>query len=356
MDPAPIDPWAMEKLASGCVIPAHPLALNDEGQFDVRHQRSLTRYYAAAGAGGVAVGVHTTQFEIRRPEISLLETVLKCASETLDEIERSGGAKLLRIAGVCGRTPQALAEARLAREMGYHIALLSLAALNDADDETLIRHCEALSAEIPLLGFYLQPAVGGRRLGYDFWRRFAAIPNVVGVKAAPFNRYMTLDVIRGVAASGRAGEVCLYTGNDDNIVVDLMTRFNVATDEGEVSMEFVGGLLGHWAVWTKGAVEILHRARAAAGRASVPAEMLSLAAEVTDMNAALFDVANDFAGCIAGVQHVLCKQGLLASTRCLNPREALSEGQAEQIDRVRREYPLLVDDDFVAGHLNEWLD
>lgn len=348
--------WAQEAIRSGLVIPAHPLALTAEGSFDARRQRALTRYYAAAGAGGVAVGVHTTQFAIRDFGVLLLDPVLRCAADALDEIERAGGPRLVRIAGLCGQTAQAVREAELAAETGYHAGLASLAALAEADIDELIRHCRAIAEVIPIFGFYLQRAVGGRRLGFDFWARFAEIPNVVAVKIAPFNRYETLDVIRGVAAAGRAGEVALYTGNDDNIVADLLTRFDLKVAGTVVSQRIVGGLLGHWAVWTRRAVEAFERLRgtAADDRAVAP-EALATGPQVTDCNAALFDVANDFAGCIAGIQHVLHGQGLLSSPRCLDPGETLSPGQADEIRRVRRDYPHLIDDDFVGEHLAEWL-
>ncbi len=348
--------WVAAALQEGMVIPAHPLALTGEGRFDERHQRALTRYYAAAGAGGVAVAVHTTQFEIRDPAVALLEPVLRCAAETLDELESTGGARLVRIAGACGTTKQAVAEGELAASLGYHAALLSLAALREADDDELIAHCRRVSAAAPLVGFYLQRAVGGRRLGCDFWRRFAEIPNVVAVKMAPFNRYETIDVVRGVAAAGRAGQIALYTGNDDNIVPDLLTEYAFSAGGRTVQQRIVGGLLGHWAAWTARAVETHRRCRAvSAGGGPVPADLLRLGVQVTDCNAALFDVAHDFAGCIAGVQHVLHGQGLLASDRCLSHSQVLSPGQKEQIERVRREYPHLIDDEFVAEHLDEWL-
>lgn len=348
--------WATRRLAEGLVIPAHPLALTAAGRFDERRQRALSRYYAAAGAGGLAVGVHTTQFEIRQSGIDLLAPVLRCTAETLDELERAGGPRMVRIAGVCGGAAQAVKEAELAAGLGYHAGLLSLAALGQAGDDELIAHCRAVAGVMPLVGFYLQRAVGGRRLGFDFWRRFAEIPNVLAVKIAPFNRYETLEVVRGVAAAGRAGQVALYTGNDDNIVADLVTRFDVNVGGRVISQRIVGGLLGHWAVWTLRAAELLTAARrVAAGDGQVPADMLALGAQVTDCNAALFDVAHDFAGCIAGVQHVLYGQGLLGSTRCLKAGEVLSASQAGQIDRVRREYPHLIDDAFVAEHRDEWL-
>ncbi len=348
--------WVRQAIAAGLLIPAHPLALTAGGEFDERHQRALTRYYAAAGAGGVAVGVHTTQFEIRRPGIDLLEPVLRCAGETLDEIESAGGGRLVRIAGVCGVTAQAVAEAERAADLGYHAGLLSLAALGQADDDELIRHCRRVAAAIPLMGFYLQRAVGGRRLGLDFWRRFAEIPNVLAVKIAPFNRYQTLDVARGVAAAGQAGRIALYTGNDDNIVADLLTRFDLMADGRRVRERIVGGLLGHWAVWTSKAVE-LHRSLRGMAQTdwAIPADVLATGVQVTDCNAAVFDAANDFAGCIAGIQQILHGQGLLASPRCLDARQTLSPGQADEIRRVRADYPHLIDDDFVAAHLDEWL-
>lgn len=348
--------WVRSALNEGLVIPAHPLALTSAGTFDPRYQRALTRYYAAAGAGGVAVAVHTTQFEIRRPEFGLLRPVLACTAEALNEIERQGGPRLVRIAGVCGATPQAVAEARQAGELGYHAGLLSLSALPQASDADLVRHCRSVADVLPIVGFYLQPAAGGRLLSYDFWRQFAEIPNVLAIKMAPFNRYQTLDVIRGVAAAGRAGEIALYTGNDDNIVMDLLTPFEFEDATGAtVRQRIVGGLLGHWAVWTSQAVALHRRCRAVAAGGDVAPAMLTQAAQVTDANAALFDVAHAFAGAIAGVQHVLHAQGLLPSTRCLSPREVLSPGQSGEIERVRRAYPFMIDDDFVSTGLRDWL-
>ena len=350
------DKWVAAAVGRGLLIPAHPLALTAEGSLDERRQRALTRYYAAAGAGGVAVGVHTTQFAIRDFGVMLLKPVLQCAADTLDEIERAGGPRLVRIAGVCGKTDQAVREADLAAGMGYHAGLLSLAAFAEGRTDELVDHCRQVARVMPIFGFYLQRAVGGRRLGFDFWSGFAEIPNALAVKIAPFNRYDTLDVVRGVAAAGCAGEVALYTGNDDNIIVDLLTRFDVKVNGQSVSQRIVGGLLGHWAVWTRRAAEIFTRVRGIAEASeAIPPDLLTLAAQVTDGNAALFDVANDFAGCIAGIQHVLHGQGLLASPRCLDADETLSPGQAEQIQRVRRDYPQLVDDEFVAEHLDEWL-
>ncbi len=347
--------WVITKLQQGTIIPAHPLALDDEGRFDAVHQRALSRYYAAAGAGGLAVGVHTTQFAIRDPAINLYVPVLQTAQKVLDELDQAG-QQLIRVAGVCGQTAQAVREAKTAGDLGYHIGLLSLAAMKQADDAELLRHCQAVAKEIPLMGFYLQPAVGGRRLSFEFWRRFAEIPNVLAIKMAPFNRYQTLDVIRGVAESARAGQVALYTGNDDNIVADLLTRYELPTAAGVRAQRMVGGLLGHWAVWTKRAAEIFEQIRSVAVfEPAIPSELLSLGVQVTDSNAAIFDVANGFAGCIAGIQYVLWRQGLLGSMRCLEAREQLSPGQQDEIERVRRQYPHLIDDDFVRQHLADWL-
>jgi len=338
-------------LDSGLAIPAHPLALTPDGHFDQRRQRALTRYYVAAGAGGLAVGVHTTQFAIRRPDVGLFEPVLALAREEMDRADASRSVPLVRIGGVCGDTRQACAEAELLVSLGYHAGLLSLAALSSADDDTLVRHCEAVAARIPVIGFYLQPSVGGRRLSYAFWRRFAAIAGVVAIKIAPFNRYQTLDVVRAVMDAGR-DDVTLYTGNDDNIVADLVTAF--PGSDGEVR-RIAGGLLGHWAVWTSAAVSLLAECKAASRETTVPAALLARGVQVTDANAAFFDAANGFAGCIAGIHEVLRRQGLLETTRCLDAHEVLSPGQTEEIDRVYRAYPHLADDDFVAAHLDDWL-
>jgi dihydrodipicolinate synthase/N-acetylneuraminate lyase len=336
-----------EILTRGGVIPACPLSLTERRSLDERRQRALCRYYIAAGAGGLAVGVHTTQFAIRDPKVGLFEPVLSLAAEELNRSTRP----LIRVAGVCGQTPQALKEAELVRRLGFDIALLSLAALKDADDQQLIDHCRAVAEVMPLFGFYLQPAVGGRVLPYSFWRRFMEIENVAAIKIAPFNRYQTLDVVRAVADSGRK-DVALYTGNDDNIVLDLITPFQV----GQRNLRIVGGLLGHWAVWTTKAVELLNRCHQVVNSGGdIPKSLLREAAEITDCNAAFFDAANGFAGCIPGVHEVLRRQGLLAGTWCLDPSETLSPGQTEEIDRVYRAYPHLNDDEFVAAHRDEWL-
>ena len=345
-----------DRLFEGLAIPAHPLALDAARRLDGRRQRALARYYLDAGAGGLAVGVHTTQFAIRGA--GLYEQVLRIAAE-----EARGWKRLvptaapLLVAGVCGETAQALGEARAARGLGYEAGLLSLAALKGASVGALIEHCEAVAEEIPLIGFYLQPAVGGLDLGADFWARFAAIGNVVAIKVAPFNRYRTLDVIRGVVAAGAEKRVALYTGNDDHIVLDLVSPFVAMRDGAPVTVRFAGGLLGHWSVWTRAAVQLLERCKAAARRpgAAVDAGLLALDSRVTDCNSAFFDVANDFHGCIAGCHEVLRRQGLLQGTWCLDANEGLSPGQAEELTRVRRDYPHLVDDGFVAAHLKRWL-
>jgi dihydrodipicolinate synthase/N-acetylneuraminate lyase len=318
----------LARLRDGLVIPAHPLALTASRQLDERRQRALTRYYVDAGAGGIAVGVHTTQFAIR--ERGLYEPVLALAAEET----RARG--VVRIAGVCGGRRQAIAEAECAARLGFDAVLLSLGALAASGIDELIDHARAIGEILPLIGFYLQPAVGGRILPVEFWRRFAALERVVAIKVAPFNRYQTLDVLRGVLESGREREIALYTGNDDHIVLDLVTAFR--------GLRFVGGLLGQWAVWTRRAVEML----AAIHRDPGAPQWLRIASELTDANSAIFDVANGFQGCIAGIHYVLMRQGLLAGIWCLDPLESLSAGQAEQIDRVCKAYPELTDDRWLA--------
>lgn len=347
--------WVRARLLEGQVIPAHPLALTRLRRFDERRQRALTRYYHAAGAGGLAVGVHTTQFAIRDPAHGLLRPVLQLAAETLAAADAASGRQTVRIAGICGRTRQALAEAAQARELGYHAGLISLAAFQDTPDGELIRHCREVAGAIPLFGFYLQPAVGGRLLSAHFWERFVQIPNVVAIKIAPFNRYQTLDVLRAVAESGRAGEISLFTGNDDNIVVDLLTSYRFQVNARPVTVRIVGGLLGHWACWTRSAVQLLGRCKQARAARNLPADLFTLGGQMTDCNAAFFDAANGFAGCIPGIHEVLRRQGLLENTVCLDPRERLSKGQMAEIDRVHRAYPHLNDDAFVRAHLRDWV-
>lgn len=353
-----------QTLLRGVVIPAHPLALTSARRLDERRQVALTRYYCDARAGGIAVGVHTTQFAIRDPGIGLLAPVLDLASRTVRDWCGDRRERPITIAGVCGPTTQAVREAELAVSLGYDAGLLSLAALRDADHQSVLDHCVRIADVIPLVGFYLQPAVGGRVLDYAFWRGFLEIDRIVAVKVAPFDRYRTLEVVRALADSGRR-DVALYTGNDDAIVADLLTPFPAG--DSRTALRFSGGLLGQWAVWTSKAVDLLQRCQAiaqrgAGGSAPVggegcddPLRLLALGAELTDVNAALFDPAHQFAGCIPGIHEVLRRQGLLAGRWCLDPHEELSPGQAEAIDRVLARYPHLADDGFVKGNLERWL-
>ena len=341
-------------LCRGAVIPAHLLALDARRQLDERRQRALSRYYLDAGAGGMAVGVHSTQFAIR--ERGLYRPVLELAMNEARHWQPLGGQRpLVMIAGLSGPTPQAVAEARTAQDLGYHAGLLSLAALRGQDEDALVAHCRAVAEVLPVVGFYLQPAVGGIHLPTSFWRRFAAIENVVAIKMAPFNRYRTLDVLRGVAEAGAEQRVALYTGNDDHIVLDLLTPFALRRGQEPVTLRIRGGLLGHWSVGTRRAVELLERIHTAVETGPVPPELLALDAQVTDCNAALFDVEHDFHGCIAGCHEVLRRQGLLEGIWCLDPQEGLSPGQADELTRVHDAYPHLHDDDFVAAHLDRWL-
>jgi len=347
------------RLREGLAIPAHPLALDSARRLDERRQRALARYYLDAGAGGLAVGVHTTQFAIR--DVGLYEPVLQIAIDTARAWPRDGGP-LVMVAGVCGATANAVAEAQLARRLGYHAGLLSLAAMKGRSEDEVIEHCRAVAEAIPLIGFYLQPAVGGLELSARFWTRFAAIENVVAIKVAPFHRYRTLDVVRGIVEAQAEDRIVLYTGNDDHIVLDLVTPFMAMRDGAPVTVRFRGGLLGHWSVWTKGAVELLERCKRAVAAAeagpngSIAADLLALDSRVSDCNSAFFDVANDFAGCIAGCHEVLRRQGLLEGTWCLDPREDLGRGQLPEIERVLREHADLGDDAFVAANLDRWLE
>jgi Dihydrodipicolinate synthetase family len=336
-------------LRQGTVIPAHPLALDTDRKFDKESQRAIARYYVDAGSGGLAVGVHATQFQIR--DVGLYRPVLELAAETA-----AAWAKrpLVMIAGVIGKTAQAVEEARTARALGYHAVLLGLGAMKGASEDHLIEHCSAVAREMPLIGFYLQTAVGGIPLSRAFWTRFAAIENVIAIKVAPFNRYKTLDVAFGVVAAGAEERVTLYTGNDDHIVADLVTPLRIRTGKREVMMRFRGGLLGHWSVWTRSAVQLLEKVHAGAGKGAVPDELLALDAMVTDCNAVVFDVAHDFAGCIPGCHEILRRQGLLRSINCLDAKEVLSPGQGAEIDRLYATYPELTDDAFVRQNLERW--
>jgi hypothetical protein len=336
-------------LRRGAVIPAHPLALDESRQFDPTSQRALSRYYIDAGSGGLAVGVHATQFQIR--EAGLYRPVLELAAETAAAWTKR---PLVMIAGVIGNTDQALDEARTARSVGYHAALLGVGAMKGASEDELIGHCRAVAGEIPLIGFYLQTAVGGMPLSRSFWTRFAAIDNVIAIKVAPFNRYKTLDVAFGVVAAGAEERVTLYTGNDDHIVADLVTPLHVRVGKREVMLRFRGGLLGHWSVWTRSAVVLFEKVRACIGTGAVPEAILALDSQVTDCNSVIFDVEHDFAGCIPGCHEILRRQGLMRTAHCLDPNEVLSPGQADGIDRLYATYPDLVDDDFVEDNLSRW--
>jgi hypothetical protein len=341
-------------LKTGTVIPAHPLALKIDRRLDERRQRALTRYYVAAGVGGLAVGVHTTQFAIRDPSVGLFEPVLRLAAEEMDRADLVRTEPMVRVGGICGETAQALHEAQLLRDLRYSAGLLSLAAVKNLDERALVAHCREVAQVLPIIGFYLQPAVGGRVLSYNFWRQFAEIENVVAIKIAPFNRYQTLDVVRAVAESGH--DIALYTGNDDNILIDLVTPYIFRINGQLRESRIVGGLLGHWAVWTRRAIELLRECHAVAfGGQPIPRWVVKRNIEVTDCNAAFFDAANHFAGCIAGLHEVLRRQGLLEGIWCLNLNETLSLGQLEEIDRVYRAYPQLNDDDFVSAGLDTWL-
>ena len=351
---ASIDRHVLRKhLLTGQVIPAMPLALDEARVWSPRHQRALVRYYLEAGAGGLAVGVHSTQFEIRDPDHALFEPVLEFCSREI-ESHLSDSADFVKIAGICGTTEQAEREARFASNHGYHAGLLSLGAMRGADDDALILHCRRIAEIIPLIGFYLQPSIGGRSYGYRFWRKFSEIENVVAIKIAPFNRYATLDVVRAVADSGRA-DIALYTGNDDNIIHDLLTPFPF----GDSPIRIKGGLLGQWAIGTKRATALLEKIKNASEEASVSSGDASAWAErnaaLTDLNSAIFDPANNFAGCLSGINEMLRRDGLLPSRRCLEPSENLSAGQAEELDRVSAAYPEWLDTDFIRENIERWL-
>jgi dihydrodipicolinate synthase/N-acetylneuraminate lyase len=341
-------------LKGGTVIPALPLALNSKRKLDVRRQRALFGYYLDAGAGGVAVAVHTTQFAIRNPEIGLYGPLLELANEEFNRFSARTKKPVIRIAGVIGRTDQALKEADLALQNGFHAVLLSVAAFKDATNSEIIDHCRKVAEVMPVIGFYLQPAVGGRKLDVSFWREFAGIENVIAIKMAPFNRYQTFDVVRGVAESGRSDSIALYTGNDDSILVDLLSEYQISDGNKIIKKRIVGGLLGHWAVWTHSAVRLLKGVQEGKYENDIQRTM-ALANQITDSNSAFFDTANNFAGCIVGLHEVLRRQGLLEGLWTLDPDEALSKGQMEEIDRVYAAYPELNDDAFIAENIGKWL-
>lgn len=351
-------------LRDGAVIPAHPLALNSHREFDAHHTQVLSRYYLASGVQGLAVGVHTTQFGIRKPKHNLLRPVLELVAQEMVAHENRTHTTLIKVAGICGNTQQAVTEAQLAKELGYDIGLLNLASVPlDATDYELIQHCREVAKVMPVFGFYLSPSLGGRPLPYRFWRAFAEISNVVAIKVATFNRYQALDVMRAVAESGRAltthdggsdNPIAMYTGNDDTIVEDLVGEWQFDVNGSTISQRIVGGLLGHWACWTRAAVDTFRALKNLSGNGSIPTDAALLARQVTDMNGAIFDAANNFRGAIPGVLEVLHRQGLIDSNLCLDPAESLSPGQAEEITRVCNAYPHLIDDAFVHDHLSEW--
>ena len=345
---------ALKKLHEGTVIPATPLVLTNDRRLDEKGQRLLMNYYLHSGVGGIATAVHTTQFEIRKPEIALFEPILRLVSSEIDAYEQETGKTIVKVAGVCGSIEQAVAEAKLAKKYGYDAVLLSPGGLNHLSEDAMIERTEKVAEIMPVIGFYLQTAVGGRVFSYHYWERLCAIPNVVAIKCASFNRYTTLDVVRAAALSKRSNEITLYTGNDDNIVMDLITKYKFDNNGTTVEKCFEGGLLGHWSVWTQKVVEMFDRLKVEKKKESISAEIISLAAAVTDANSAFFDTAHNFKGCIAGLHEVLRRQGLMENILCLDSNETLSEGQFTEIDRVYKAYPDLNDDSFIAANITEW--
>lgn len=345
---------ALKKLAEGTVIPATPLALDENRKLSEDGQRLLMKYYLNCGVGGIATAVHTTQFEIRNPEINLYEPILKLVSEEIDKFEQEKDKVIVKVAGVCGPIEQAVKEAELAKKYGYDAVLLSPGGLNHMPESYLIERTKAVATVMPVIGFYLQTAVGGRVFSFNYWEQVSAIDNVVAIKCASFNRYTTQDVVRAVALSDRCNDITLYTGNDDNIVIDLLTKYKFTKDGKTVVKSFEGGLLGHWSVWTKKAVEIFNMTKEAKKGNAIPEELLTLAAEVTETNSVFFDTANGFKGCIAGLHEVLRRQGLMENIYCLNPEETMSPGQAKELDRIYAAYPHLNDDAFIAENIVAW--
>lgn len=341
---------ALSVFQQGTVIPAHPLALNENREFDRTRQRALTRYYLDAGAGGLAVGVYTTQFAMR--EIGLYQPVLGLAVETARDWS---DAPVFMIAGIAGKTVQATKEAQVAVGLGYHAGLLNVSAMKGSSEHEVLEHCRKVANEIPLIGFYLLAEVGGIPLSSDFWRQFAQIENVIGIKIAPFNRYGTVDVVRGVFEAGAENDVILYTGNDDHIILDLLTPYVFDRGDGPVTIHMIGGLLGHWCYWTHRAGETLARVKKAIASGVADSDLLALDPKTTDANGAIYDGGNDLKGCIPGCYEILRRQGLLEGIWCLNPEETLSPGQMEEIDRVYAAYPELNDDEFVSANLDRWL-
>ncbi|HKM05882.1 MAG TPA: dihydrodipicolinate synthase family protein [Sphaerochaeta sp.] len=346
---------ALALLKQGVVIPATPLAITEDRAFDSKTQRLLMRYYLACGVGGIATAVHSTQFAIRNPEYGLFEPVIRLVSEEIDAYEKKTGLCIVKICGACGPTGQAVREAKMAKSLGYDAVLLSPGGLDHLSEGELVERTEEVSEILPVIGFYLQSAVGGRVFSYGYWQKIAEIPNLVAIKCASFNRYSTLEVMRAVASSSRSKEITMYTGNDDNIVADLLTVYEFLTPQGPIRKGFEGGLLGHWCVWAKPAVELLNSLKEAKKSGHIPSELLSLGAAVTDMNAAVFDPKNNFAGCIPGIHEVLRRQGLFQNRLCLDTEEVLSAGQMEELDRVITAYPTLVDDSFIHENLATWM-
>ncbi len=345
---------ALQKLKEGTVIPATPLALNEDRTINEKGVRLLMNYYLSCGVGGIATAVHTTQFEIRDPEVALFEPILKIVSEEINAFEKANNTVIIKVAGVCGPIEQAVEEAKIAKSYGYDAVLLSPGGLNHMSEDYLIERTKAVAEIMPVIGFYLQTAVGGRVFTYDYWQKVCAVDNVVAIKVASFNRYTTLDVARAAATSPRADEITLYTGNDDSIVIDLLTKFEFNENGKTYTKRFEGGLLGHWTMWTKNVVDMLSEIKAVREKDAIPARFLTLAAQVTDANGVFFDAAHGFAGCIPGVHELLRRQGLMENILCLNPDETLSEGQAEEITRVCNAYPHLNDDAFIKEHLADW--
>ncbi|MDU1892420.1 MAG: dihydrodipicolinate synthase family protein [Dysgonomonas sp.] len=349
-----IDSDLLQIFRKGTVIPATPLALTESRTVDEKYQKALVRYHIDCGVGGIAIGVHSTQFEIR--EHGLFEGLLSLVSKEIDSWSEFRGKKILKVAGVCGKTEQALREASFALSAGYHAALVSLSALKESSLDELITHCTKVAEIMPIIGFYMQTSVGGINLPYEFWKEFAAIPNVLGIKIAPFDRYKTFDVVRAICDAGKEEDIALYTGNDDNIVADLLSEYKVETSAGTKNIRIKGGLLGHWCVWTKKAVDLLNEIHSITdSEKDIPQDLLTRAIQITDSNAAFFDSKNRFAGCIPGLHEVLFRQGLMTNILCLNSEEVLSEGQKEEISRVYKAYPHLNDDDFVRSNLSIWL-
>lgn len=345
---------ALKILKEGTVIPATPLALDDNRNLNEKGLKLLMNYYLDSNVGGIATAVHTTQFEIRDPEVNLFEPVLKLVSEEIDKYEQANNKVVVKVAGVCGPIEQAVKEAELAKKYGYDAVLLSPGGLNDKSEDYMIERTEAVAKIMPTIGFYLQTAVGGRVFSYNYWERLCAVENVVAIKCASFNRYTTLDVVRAAATSVRSDEITLYTGNDDSIVIDLLTKFKFQKGGKTYTKCFDGGLLGHWTMWTQNVVEMFGKIRAEREKDAISTEFLTLAAQVTDANGVFFDAKNGFAGCIPGVHEVLHRQGLMENIYCLNPNEVLSEGQSEEIDRIMESYPHLTDDEFINSHIDEW--